>query len=228
MLPHCVIWPIHTFYGGGGRNTTVDFCLVDCWAAHLVLECGILPRHPLNLSDHLALKLKLDCQLQEMSKHEDNGKLNWQKANSKGCIKSYQELVTSNVGPLFERPLVSITEVDEEIAAVVTVLYNAAMATIPSCRRKSQIKNFIRDEELKQKCHESKLAWKTRRNANRPRPGPLYEQMKTAKSEVKLCVIRLRAKQERMTLQARDNMFRFKDEWCFNLHGKGWNARSWW
>ena len=98
---------------------------VDYWAAHLVLECGVLPRHPLNLSDHLALKLKLDCQLLEMPKHEDNnGKLNWQKADSKGCIKSYQELVTSNVGPLFECPLVSITEVDVEIAAVVTVLYS--------------------------------------------------------------------------------------------------------
>ena len=29
---------IHTFYGGGGRNTTVDLCLVDWWAAHLVLK----------------------------------------------------------------------------------------------------------------------------------------------------------------------------------------------
>ena len=35
--------PTHRFYGGSDQNTTVDFCFVDCWAAHRVLECGVIP-----------------------------------------------------------------------------------------------------------------------------------------------------------------------------------------
>ena len=44
--------------------------------------------------------------------------------------------------------------------------------------------------------------------------------MKTAKSEVKSNVRKLQAKQERLTLQARDDMFRTKDKQHFNLHKK--------
>ena len=54
--------PTHTF-SGGGRSTTVDFCFIDCWAAHLVLECEAQQRHPLNLSDHLALKVNSTANL---------------------------------------------------------------------------------------------------------------------------------------------------------------------
>ena len=120
----------------------------------------------------------------------------------------------------------SVTEIDGEIASVVSIIHQAAAATIPPSGKKSQVKNFVRDEELKQKCQASKSAWRIWRNANRPRTGPLYEQMKTTKSEVKSFVRKLRAKQERMTLQACSGP-RMRDVSIYT--GKGWSAKSsWW
>ena len=73
----------------------------------------------------------------------------------------------------------SITEVDGEKASVVISYIKQLQLQLPL-----PDKNFIRDEELKQKCQASKSAWKIWRNANRRRTGTLYEQMKTTKSEV--------------------------------------------
>lgn len=42
--------------------------------------------------------------------------------------------------------------------------------------------------------------------------------MKTARSEVKLHVRKCRAKQERIAIQARDDMFITKNEQCFNTY----------
>ena len=94
-------------------------------------------------------------------------------------------MVSSSLTPFLEHPLVSITEVEKVIASVVTLLHQAAAATIPASSHKSRIKNFIHDEKLKQKCQASESAWRSWQNANRPRSGPLYEQMKTTKNEVK-------------------------------------------
>ena len=85
--------PTHTFYGGGGRNTTVDFCFLDCWAAHLVLECVVLPRHPLNLSDHLAVKVKLDCQPE---KNVTNGERQPKTKLEKGPLKRLYRKLPEN------------------------------------------------------------------------------------------------------------------------------------
>ena len=172
-------WVPHTF-SSGGRNTTVDFCFIDCWAAHLVLECEVLSHHPLNLSDHLPLKVKLDCNSQQIVHHTNtNKKLNWRRASSIGSIENYQNVVSSNITPFLECPLVSIAEVDQEIASVTSLLHQAASAAIPITGRKLHVKNFVQDQELKQKCQASKSAWRLWRNANRPRSGQIYQQMKS-------------------------------------------------
>ena len=75
--------PTYTF-SSGGRNSTVDFCFIDCWAAHLVLECGAQEHHPLNLSDHLALKVRLNCKPQLLAHENNNQKLNWRMASCDG------------------------------------------------------------------------------------------------------------------------------------------------
>ena len=71
--------------------------------------------------------------------------------------------------------------------AVTSILHHAATETIPVIRNSTKVKNYIRDDELKQKCQRSKVAWRHWRNAGRPRSGPLYQNMKAAKYEVKLC-----------------------------------------
>ena len=79
---------LHTFCSGG-RNTTVDYCFIDCWAAHLVLDCEVKQHHPLNLSDHLALNVKLNCKPQQMTPHENtNHKLNWRKLPQMEALKT--------------------------------------------------------------------------------------------------------------------------------------------
>ena len=50
--------------------------------------------------------------------------------------------------------------------------------------------------------------------------------MKTARNEVKSHVRKCRAKQERITIQARDEMFRTKDERCFNTHQRKTECRK--
>lgn len=78
--------------------------------------------------------------------------------------------------------------------------------------------DYVRDEELKQKCQAGKSTWHNWRNASWLRSGPLYQQMKTARNVVKSHVRKCREKRERITTQARDNMFRTKDERYFNIH----------
>ena len=84
--------PTYTYFGGGGRNTTVDFCFFDCWAAYLVTKCETQQHHPLTLSDHLAHKVKLICKPQLMAHHNNNWRLNWRKAFSDRDIDNFQKM----------------------------------------------------------------------------------------------------------------------------------------
>ena len=134
-------------------------------------------------------------------------------------------MVSSYITPFLKHLLVSIAEVDLEIASVTSLLYQAASATIPFIRRKLHVKNFVQDQEPKQKCQTSKSAWRFWHNANRPKSGPIYQQMKTARNEVKAHVRKWRAQQERKTIQARDDMFRTKDERHFNTYRRNTECR---
>ena len=135
-------------------------------------------------------------------------------------------MASSNLSPFLEHPLVSITKVDKEIVSVVSLMPSAAAATIPSLKHEPKVKNYMCGKELKQKCQESKSAWSRWQNADQPRSSPLFQQMKTTRNEVKLHVRKYRAKQERITIQARDDMFRTKDEQQFNIHQRKTECRK--
>ena len=83
-------------------------------------------------------------------------------------------MVSSDITPFLKHPLVSIAEVDQEIASVTSLLHQAASATIPSMRRKVRVKNFVQDQEFKLKCKASESAWRFWHNANWPRSGLIY------------------------------------------------------
>ena len=187
----------------------------------------MLDHHPLNLSDHLALTVNLDCKPHLLNPPEQaHPKLNWRKAILDGSIQEFQEYVSSNLSPLLNHSLETIAEIDEEIIAVTSILHHAATETIPVIRNSTKVKNYIRDDELKQKCQRSKVAWRHWRNAGRPRSGPLYQNMKAAKYEVKLYVRKCRARQERKVIQTRDEMFKNKDDRRFNIHQKRSHCRK--
>ena len=147
-------------FSSGGRNSTVDFCFIDCWAAQLVLECGVQERHPLNLADYFSLKKRLNCKPQLLTHKNNNQKLNWRKASHDGSIGNYQDKVSSNLSPIIEHPLMSITEVARwRETSVVSLLLQAVAATIPTFRHKYKAKNFIPDELDKQVSMEKVVWW---------------------------------------------------------------------
>ena len=82
----------------------------------------------------------------------------------------------------------------------------------------TKVKNYISDDELKQKCQRNKTAWCHWENAGRPRSEILFQNMKDAKYEVKLYIRKCRARQERKVIQTRDEMFKNEDDRCFNIH----------
>ena len=88
-LTNTATGPKHTFSNGDCR-TTIDYCLVDSWAAHLVTSCNVLDQHALNLSDHLAIRIKLDCHPQLLVHPKENQpKLNWRKSQNKSIPHSH-------------------------------------------------------------------------------------------------------------------------------------------
>ena len=148
--------------------------------------CEVLDRHPLNLSDHLDLTVKLICKPHLLTPSElSDQKLNWRKAISDGSLQIFKEVVSSNEYPLLNHSLENIAEVDEEIASVVAILHRAAIETIPAIRLNTKVKNYIRDDELKQKCQRSKTGWCHWQNSSRPRSGLHFQNMKDGKYEVK-------------------------------------------
>ena len=109
---------------------------------------------------------------------------------------------------------------------MVSILHEAASASIPVFSRKKKANYFIHDEALKQKCWDSKSAWQNWCEAGRPRSGSVYQQMKDTRNEVKSYVRKGRAKAERKLIQARDDMFKTKDERRFNIHQKKTHCRK--
>lgn len=78
-------------------------------------------------------------------------------------------------------------------------------------------KLYIHDFSLKEKCKQSKESWRYWRDASRPRSGPLYEDMKFKKQDVKQHVDICCARQERKHLQQRDTLLRNKDSTSFHV-----------
>ena len=112
------------------------------------------------------------------------------------------------------------------VSSVASSLFLTASEIIPKFRQKRKTKLYVHDDDITQKYHTSKQAWKLWRDAGRPRSGPLFNSMKKAKYEVKSYIRSLRAKQDRRKLQARDVLFKNKDEKRFYIHRKQTECRK--
>lgn len=162
------VGPNYTF-SSGGRSTTVDYCFINCWAAHLVSSCKVLSKHPLNLSDHLPIQTVLNCSPDFLlSNAQSTPKLNWSKAVKDGSVLLYQSSICSCITPILSTPLSTIDEVNSEISSVASSMCHTASDFIPKFRQKRKTKSYIHDDDLSQKCHASKEAWKQWRDGGRP------------------------------------------------------------
>ena len=81
---------------------------------------------------------------------QNQPKLNWRKSQKDG---QYQAAVSSNLAPFLHSTIENndISEVENEIQTVVSILHEAASASIPVFSRKKKANYFIHDEALKQK-----------------------------------------------------------------------------
>ena len=195
--PYCC--PNYT-YLSGGISTTMDYCLINCWAAHLVSSCEVITKHPLNLSDHLPIQIVLYCSPDHLLPYtRSTPKLNWRKAVKDGSVLILQSFISSFISPLLSTPLSTTDEVNSEISSVASSLSLTALEIIPKFRQKRKTKLYIHADDITQKCQTSKQAWKLWRDAGHPRAGTLFlfNSMKNAKYEVKSYIRSLRAKQER-------------------------------
>ena len=135
------------------------------------MKCEVQQRHHVNLSDHLALRVKLNCKPQLVAPKQSNQKLNWRKAFSDGSILNFQNEVTSYLSSLLEYPIQNIAKLDEEITSVISILHETNTATIPVIKHKVKAKSFIRDQEFKRLCLASKTTWRNWQNAGQPSTG---------------------------------------------------------
>ena len=65
-------------FENGSHKTTVDYCLVDSGYAYLLKSCSTLSPDPLNLSDHLPLRVSLDVSTTKFTTPKSPPALNWQ------------------------------------------------------------------------------------------------------------------------------------------------------
>ena len=211
--------PSYTFFGGA-QHTTVDYCLLDNHAAHILQECVTLDHHPLNLSDHLPLSVCLDLTTLVQNKPPRSPKTNWKRAISDGSIEGYQQQVSTYFSNLLthhnfsDLPIAERTaQLDHEIRTSAEAILQAAQHSLPCFKPRRQKK---KDTSLHAKCCASKAAWDTWSSCGRPRSGPLYEEMCQRKKDVRSHVRSSRAREERSRLQERDRLFRERDSSIFN------------
>ena len=98
-LCHLSCGPSFT-YCSVGHHTAVNYCLLDCQAAHLLQECKMLDHFPLNISDHLPVSLHLDLVSLTQSTLMTPPKINWKSAKLDGSI-TFQQLLSGNFLALF-------------------------------------------------------------------------------------------------------------------------------
>ena len=214
---HSASGPKYTYHSGT-HYTTVDYCLLDCWAAHMVEGCGTIDHHPLNLSDHLPVFAHLDINLLTNSKATKQVKLNWKKGSTDGITDEYKSQLHDCISTLLCDcpPPSTIEGIGDEIERVAEMLKYTALNTIPAVQPRKPKKRFINDQTLKMKCQASKSAWRRWRDRGRPKSGPLHTSMKSTKSEVKAYVKQCRAREERARTQRQDQLFKDKDLARFN------------
>ena len=88
--------PSYTYFNSEHR-TTVDYCLLDSNAAHMLQECTTLDHHPLNLSDNLPISANLDLISLLQIRSTTPPKINWKKATLDSSIITYQQRVNTEL-----------------------------------------------------------------------------------------------------------------------------------
>ena len=122
-------------------------------------------------------------------------------------IHSFAEQVSSLTAPFVHTTHQCISELQLEITCVSKGIIEVANRCLPHKKDKRK-KPIVKYKQLKDLCRISKAVWKRWKDAGRPSYGPLAEEKKRSKKDVRQFVATARARQVQGTIQERDRMFK--------------------
>ena len=203
--------PVHTFYSSRS-STTVDYALGNLSLSTILVSCRVEEDHPLNTSDHLPIVSKLNLSLLTSSSTslDHTPHLDWDSGRRQGRLSHYASLADSAVAALSNKDYSSIQEVEADISSVSNQLVNAARSSIPPSKHPKRHPNKVYDPHLSTLCWQSRVAFRQWKAAGSPRSGPLYDERKNCKKNVREYLSKRRAQLQRRVIQKRDQ--------AFNLH----------
>ena len=119
----------------------------------------------------------------------------------------YASLADSAVAALSNKDYSSIQEVEVDISNVCNQLVNAALSSIPPSKHPKRHPNKVFDPHLSTLCWQSRVAFRQWKAAGSPRSGPLYDERKNCKKNVREYLSKRRAQLQRRVTQKRDQAF---------------------
>lgn len=200
-------------FSNGVHETTVDYSFIDSYMTSNVTKCSILPKNPLNLSDHLPVTLSLG--LTPVGSQSGNAgvpRVNWNRAIKDGSIETYAESVNVYISTILHHPLPENSDnLENELSEVCNKLMSISAEILPHMDHKANTANkkkkkFYKDEVLKKLCKEKKDEWYKWKTNGKPRSGQSFDALKSAKNRIKSYIRKCEAREDRERIQRRDRM----------------------
>ena len=200
--------PVHTFHVNR-TATTVDYVIGNLSLSTVLVSCRVEEDHPLNTSDHLPIvsKLNLNSVSSTTTSSDHAPRLDWDSGRSQGCISHYASLAASAVIPLINKDYDFIKEIEADITRISCQLVDAAQSSIPPSRHPKAHPKKVYDSHLSTLCWRSRVAFRQWKAAGSPRSGPLYDERKKCKKNVRVYLSQCQAQLQRKVIQKRDQAF---------------------
>ena len=210
--------PNYTYFSKS-TTSTLDYIITSTSIFGNVINCFVHPIHPLNLSDHLPITVSLVINYSPSSKDTNNSTIyiDWRKITEEQEL-IYKDAVGLAVEPLIGLQYQTINELESEISFITHFLTLSAREYLPTyIPSKQKKKPWFKDSELTNLSKESKNAWRVWNGANRPTSGPIYDEMKTSKKNIRKRIRHLRATSVRKSIKHFDDLFRSRSHHRFKL-----------
>ena len=199
---------MHTFHSNR-TATTVDYVIGNLSLSTILVSCHVEDDHPLNTSDHLPIISKLNLSLSSSPSITSDhvSRLDWDSGCRQGLISSYSSLADNAVASLANKDYSSIQEIEADITKVSSQLVVAAQSTIPHYKHHTAHSKKVCDTQLSTLCWRSRVAFRQWKAAGSPCSGPLYDERKNCKKNVRVYLSQCQARLQRKVIQKRDQAF---------------------
>ena len=200
--------PVHTFHSNRSA-TIVDYVIGNLSLSTVLVSCRVEEDHPLNTSYHLPIVSKLNLSLASSTPTSSDRapRLDWDSGRRQGCISHYASLADSAVASLVNKDYDSIKEIEADITRISCQLVDATQSSIPPSKHPKAHYKKVYDTHLSTLCWRSRVAFRQWKAAGSPRSGPLYDERKKCKKNVRVYLSQCQAQLQRKVIQKRDQAF---------------------